>query len=176
MSAFDDALRLTLKYEGGKSDDRDDRGGLTMYGITQAVYNRWRRGRGLFARPVTEIEDLELRTIYRDEYWTAAHCDDLPDQLAKCVFDAAVNHGPQRAIKLLQTAVGAGADGRFGPMTRAAVDTSLEQQAITNYLDARADFYTEIIERDPTQVRFAHGWDNRVAALRSALLGVYGEA
>lgn len=170
MSAFDDALKLTLNFEGGRSNEKHDRGGLTMFGVTQGSYTRWRRRNGQPSRPVTLIEPGEIRVIYHDDYWMAAHCDELPHDLALCVFDSAVNHGVQRAIKLLQTAVHVGADGRFGPVTRAAVARMDEQRVIDNFLDAREDFYADIVEHDPTQAKFSRGWSNRVAALRMKLL------
>jgi len=169
VTPFDEALQLTLGYEGGISNDKADRGGLTQAGITQRTYDAWRRVRRLPLRAVTLIEPEEVRTIYFQLYWLAAHCDELPGQLAKCVFDASVNHGPTRAIRLLQLSIGITDDGQFGPQTRRALEHADENATITIYLDAREDFYADIIEADPTQVRFKDGWRNRVIALRAAL-------
>lgn len=168
---FDAALKLSLGFEGGTSDHPADKGGLTQHGITQGVYTRWLRGKGQPDHAVTQISDAEVRAIYFDWYWLPTHCDELPDKLGLCVFDAAVNHGAQRATKLLQKALGVNDDGRFGPATRAAAQTCDEDATVKAYLDAREDFYAEIIERDPTQVAFANGWKNRVDALRDELEG-----
>lgn len=168
--SFDAALRLTLGFEGGTSNDPNDRGGLTRFGITQGTYSRWRAHQGLFSQKVTKISDEEVRAIYRHWYWNAAHCDELPPILAQCVFDAAVNHGAVRAIRLLQKALHLPDDGVFGPQTREAAKEADEHDTVSRYLDAREDFYAEIIEHDPSQVTFEHGWSNRVDLLRQTLL------
>jgi lysozyme family protein len=45
-SNFARSLAQTLEYEGGYSDDPGDRGGKTMWGITHARYDEWRRSQG----------------------------------------------------------------------------------------------------------------------------------
>ena len=176
MTAFEDALKLTLGFEGGVSNHKEDRGGLTNFGVTQNAYDRFRRLTGQYLRSVVDISDLEVMTIYRVEYWQASHCDDMPARIAMCVFDAAVNHGPGRAIRLLQEALNVPADGVFGPRTKDALERSDEADTIRRFLDARQDFYADIIERDPTQIKFAKGWTNRVIALRTELLNTEGLA
>ena len=62
----------------------------------------------------------EVAAIYRAEYWNAIRGDDLPPGLDLVAFDAAVNSGPSRGARWLQTAVSANADGKIGPATIAA--------------------------------------------------------
>lgn len=176
MTAFDDALKLTLGFEGGVSDHKEDRGGLTNFGVTQATYDRFRRLNWLKPRSVREIADVEVMAIYRDDYWIAARCNEMPARIAMCVFDSAVNHGPGRAIRLLQQALHVPVDGMFGPRTKAALEHADERETIRRFLDARQDFYDDIIERDPTQIKFQRGWTNRVIALRTELLNTEGLA
>ena len=38
-----------------------------------------------------------MQTIYRQEYWDAMACEELPTGFDLCVFDAAVNSGVGRA-------------------------------------------------------------------------------
>jgi len=94
---FDRCLAVTLKWEGGYSNNLDDPGGPTMHGIIQREYDVWRRKQGKRIRPVRQIEDTELREIYRTEYWDAMDCDGLAAGMDLCVFDAAVNSGVARA-------------------------------------------------------------------------------
>jgi lysozyme family protein len=94
---FERCLAVTLKWEGGYSNHPDDPGGPTMHGIIQREYDAWRRKQGKRTRPVREIEEDELRRIYRNEYWDAMDCDGLTAGLDLCVFDAAVNSGVARA-------------------------------------------------------------------------------
>ena len=52
MSAFDDALALVLKMEGGRVDNPADPGGLTAFGITQHTYDAWSARQGVGTRDV----------------------------------------------------------------------------------------------------------------------------
>ncbi len=99
---FERCLAITLKWEGGYSNHPDDPGGPTMRGIIQREYDAWRKKNGKRPRPVGQIDDDELRTIYRDEYWDAMSCDEFPAGFDLCVFDAAVNSGVGRARAWLQ--------------------------------------------------------------------------
>ena len=94
---FERCLAHTLKWEGGYSNHPDDPGGPTMHGVIQREYDVWRRTQGKRTRPVRQIEDEELREIYRSEYWDAVDCDGLVAGMDLCVFDAAVNSGVARA-------------------------------------------------------------------------------
>jgi Glycosyl hydrolase 108 len=79
-------------------------GGPTMKGIIQREYDAWRRKQGKRPRPVRQIEDDELRAIYRGEYLDVMACDSLGLGLDLCAFDAAVNSGVGRAKKWLEQA------------------------------------------------------------------------
>lgn len=172
---FDAALKLTLGFEGGYTNDPLDRGKATNFGVTQRAYDRWRARRGLQPMPVAKIAAGEVRDLYRDDYWVIAHCDEMPVRLALVVFDTAVNSGPTRAIILLQRALGVHPDvGIYGPQTRAAVADCDEADTVRKYLDERAAFFDDIVEDDPTQARFIKGWHNRIAMLRDAVLNSDG--
>ncbi len=101
---FEHCLAVTLRWEGGYSNHPDDPGGPTMKGVIQREYDAWRKKQGERPRPVREIEQVELRAIYRDEYWDAMGCDGLSPGLDLCVFDAAVNSGTGRAKRWLERA------------------------------------------------------------------------
>ena len=62
--------------------------------------------------------------IYRRGYWDKCRCAELPEPFRLPLFDAAVNSGPDRSIKLMQSALGVRADGVMGPITMAAADNS----------------------------------------------------
>jgi lysozyme family protein len=63
---------------------------------------------------VQQINDQEVAAIYFQRYWIPAKCDMLRSKLDLAAFDASVSMGPNRAIKILQEAVGSPADGVFG--------------------------------------------------------------
>jgi lysozyme family protein len=168
---FDEALRRVLVSEGGTSNNPHDRGGLTRNGITQKVYDAWRSQQGQPPNPVTMINPLEVKTIYKEQYADAIRFDLLPSGLDYCVFDAAVNSGPLQAIKWLQLALGVTADGHFGQVTLDALSPltdhqDLIDQAIDDVSDARKRF-VRALNSYPT---FGKGWDSRIEHVRDVAL------
>lgn len=172
MSRFTYCLSVVLGHEGGVSDHKADRGGLTNYGVTQATYRAYRKGIHKPERPVTEIEPHEVEEIYHG-YWRDAKCDRLPDGLDLAVFDCAVNSGAGRAIKLLQKALGIEEDGIFGPQTLGAIREEILagglDQLIELYIGVRADFYHALVAKDPSQKVFIKGWIARLDHLREVV-------
>ena len=67
-SSYNDALAFVLRWEGGFVDDPRDRGGRTMKGVTQNVYNAWR----------AEPKQASRR---RQEHRRRRTCGHLPKQL-----------------------------------------------------------------------------------------------
>ena len=57
-------LAQVLKYEGGYVDHPKDPGGPTNKGVTQAVYDNWRKSQNLPTQSVRAIADSEFRLTY----------------------------------------------------------------------------------------------------------------
>lgn len=161
MSAFDIALERTLGFEGGTSDSPIDRGGFTHRGITQGLYDRWRRKHGLKLQGVIFITDDEIRAVATDFFWNPCRCDELPDVLAVAVFDMAFNSGESDAIEALQKACGAHVDGEIGPQTIAAAHRA-DSDALLRFLMARGAHIQDTIADDPPQLGNLEGWINRL--------------
>lgn len=165
MDNFQKALEFTLRWEGGFSDHPADKGGATMKGITQTVYDQYLRSIGAPSYPVRGIRDEEVEWIYRRNYWEEIKGDGLPMPLAMAVFDCAVNSGPSRSVKLLQAACGGlVVDGDIGPLTLAAA----QGVSVGKVIDQREAFLRRIVVRDASQKVFLAGWLNRTTALRAA--------
>jgi lysozyme family protein len=161
--AFEHALAIMLGNEGGFSNNPDDRGGKTQWGVTQATYRQYYPG------DVQSMTPEQAKDIYFRGYWEPAHCEEFPLNLATIMFDAAVNHGPKRAIRLLQQALNLHDDGLYGPETQKALQEDLqtigEPELIRECLARRHEFYLEIIARDTSQLTFERGWLNRLDRL-----------
>lgn len=176
MSAenFDRALGFILGAEGGYSDgrgkNRADRGGATNRGITQKTYDSWRIRRGLGQSPVKFCGDDEARAIYHDDYWRAVRGDDLLWPLDLVAFDTAVQHGPKTAAEYIQRAAGKlKIDGAIGPLTLARLAECDPQDIAELVIIQREALYEQIIEEDPTQIVFEHGWMNRLQRLGATI-------
>ena len=166
------ALALVLKWEGGFSNHPDDPGGATNRGITQAVYDAYRRRLGLSTRSVKLLADDAMRDIYRKQYWLAVHGDELPGGLDYAAFDFAVNSGPGRAIKYLQMVLGVTADGVIGQITLRAAEESDPAVVIAGLCDRRLFFLKNL----STWASFGKGWKNRVDDVRRNALTLAKDA
>lgn len=158
----DPILGYLEEYEGGFVDHPSDPGGATNRGVTQAVYDSFRRSRGEHPLSVRLLRDEEHAAIYRERYWETVRGDDLPGGVDLAAFDAAVNSGPARAGRWLQKAAGVKPDGAVGPVTLAAVNAADPLVLIHDMLDRRLAF----LKRLRTWSTFGRGWERRVVSVR----------
>lgn len=171
---FDRMVNFVLQWEVVRDrqgnviaeEDPDDPGGLTKYGIDKA------------AHPNVDIRNLteeEAKEIYYRDYYLASGADKFPDGIADIVFDISVNNGKDRAIKILQEAVGTTVDGVLGPETIARVNTASREQTMMAMLSAREQLYRNIAANRSASQKFLGGWLNRNNALREFVAGSPGQ-
>lgn len=174
MSDLDRALEYLLEEEGGWSDHPADRGGATMYGVTQGTYTAWLKKQGKPSRSVKNISHDEARKLYESEYWKAAGCDKLPWPISYMTFDAAVNSGAGRAVKWTQEGLRLVPDGAVGPKTTAAAQKVVDEgdgKRLLAIVDARVTFLARLVQSKPSQSAFLLGWWRRTQrVLARALL------
>jgi lysozyme family protein len=167
---FERALKFVLKSEGGFVNHPHDKGGKTMKGILQRVYDKYRDDKQEDRRCVREITDEEVEDIYYNEYWVPGKCYKFPWPLYAVHFDGCVNSGVGQASKWLQRAVGTKADGAIGPKTIMAYEAKVEEigvdAIVQNILEQRDGFYKLLVYKDPTQKSFINGWLNRLDNLK----------
>ncbi|HEY7770827.1 glycoside hydrolase family 108 protein [Longimicrobium sp.] len=175
-SSFESALAFVLKWEGSKfTNDPDDHGGATRYGVTQRVYDAHRQRAGQPLQSVKFITMDEVRTLYRRGYWGPAHGDQAQPPLDLVLFDTGVLMGVGRATRFLQTALGVAADGAAGPATLAALAAASPRAVAVRVADLREARLRKIVANDPSQGKFLKGWLNRLNDLRRAA-GLAGES
>jgi lysozyme family protein len=163
-----EALARVLAHEGGYSNHPADPGGATMKGVTQRVYDAYRKSKGLATRSVRSLGDLELFEIYDRQYWDAVKGDQLPAGVDYVVFDGAVNSGPRQSIIWLQRALGTAYKGR--PDGVLGIGTLQAVQACGNYdalIGRICDTRLNFLRRLSTFSTFGRGWTARVAEVRS---------
>ena len=155
------SFELMLKSEGSFVNHPQDPGGMTNLGVTKRVWEQW-VGRESNEKEMRSLTPAMVEPLYKRKYWDACKCDDLPEGLDYLVFDFAVNAGPGRSIKTLQTAVGTTPDGIIGPKTLAAVRAIDPHELIEKFSVAKTEFYESL----PTFPTFGRGWLNRVADVK----------
>lgn len=164
MTQIDRLIEAVIEREGGYVDHPNDRGGPTKYGITRATLAAW-VGRRVTADEVAAITKDVAAAIYYRVYYARPGIARLPEQLRPIVFDMAVQHDPERAIKILQKLISRFTpieiDGIIGPQTLAGIEMAMASTFINALVAARLDFYLRIVARDKSQRVFLNGWINR---------------
>jgi lysozyme family protein len=171
QSNFETCLALMLAHEGGYVHHEKDPGGRTNHGVTQRVWEEW-VGHEVDEKQMRALTHEMVAPLYKRKYWDACRADDLVAGVDYVVFDVAVNSGPGRAIKFLQSCVGVTADGGFGPATLAAVKKSEEDPArlIEMYCAKRLEFLQSL----KTFETFGKGWSRRVQEVKDKALKMLG--
>lgn len=163
-----------IRVEGGYSNNKDDRGGETMYGITVAVA----RANG-YAGPMKNMPRSVAERVYRQRYVETPRFDQVLERTEKVgveLIDTGVNMGPARAAEFLQrwlngfNLLGSGyqdlfVDGRLGPLTFDALDRFLARRGaegegvlLTALNCTQGSRYLGITEGNKSQRTFLYGW------------------
>jgi len=137
--AFDQALKFSLIWEGGEryTNDPDDPGGETKYGISKKAY------------PDVDIKSLtlaEASILYQRDYWDKTGCPILQPAIAICAFDTSVNCGVGRCRSWLSELDVLGDDKKVARLL----------------LQRRIAYYMDLVKRKPTLGKYIKGWCNRV--------------
>ena len=156
MADFDIAVTKTLIHEGGSrvTNDKDDSGGLTKYGVSQRSY------------PNVDIRSLtedQAKEIYKRDYWDKVKGDDITDQdVAGNLFDTAVNMGPRTASRLAQIALDIEpVDGIIGSISVKAINDATSEQFMAEFTIAKIARYAHICNKNKSQKKYLLGWVNR---------------
>lgn len=161
MNIYDEIMKLVRINEGGYSNHPVDKGGPTMYGITQGVYNSYRRAKNLLFKDVRFIENYEVNEIYYKKYWLASKSNLMEFPLATVHMDTAINFGVTGAAKMLQALLGVKVDGILGVKTMSALQEHNQYDLALEYCEFRKERRHNIVKKNPSQGVFLRGWLNR---------------
>jgi lysozyme family protein len=164
---WDKAFRQVIAFEGGYVNHPKDPGGPTNLGITQATLSAYLR-RPASVQDVRSLTKDAVRPIYKKRFWDALKCDELPGGVDLAVYDFAVNSGPNRAARYLQSVVGAPQDGQIGPSTIAACHKYSAQEVVKRLVAKRRGFLMGL----RTWQTFGKGWNSRLVSVQQASLAI----
>lgn len=175
MDTFTVALVKTLKYEGVYSDDSNDHGGKTKWGITEIVARNYG-----YQGKMSNLSLGFASEIYRKNYWNKNNLDQIAKynvDIAIKLFDIGVNMGVGTAGLFLQRSINSlsrnqslfshlRTDGIIGSQTINIIKklhTINNKEVILKMINTfQAMKYIEICEGNTTQEKFIRGWFNRV--------------
>lgn len=173
-------IEHTLQLEGGYTNNPNDSGGETIWGITEAVARAFG-----YTGAMKDMTRENAKVIYRRRFWDANNLDLVAAQsepIALELYDTGVNMGVSVAGQFLQRALNVfnlkgtkypdvGVDGRVGPMTVQALRAYLAwrgkagEQALLKALNCmQGARYIELAESREKDEEFVFGWiSNRIA-------------
>lgn len=184
------AIDSVIKSEGGDkyTNDPNDSGGPTRYGITQVVANA---NRSLWATynftgDMTQLPLGLAEAIYGKQYWDSLSLDAIlkvSPTLAYLLFSIGVNSGTSTAGKHLQRVLNSlnnqgtlyadiTVDGSVGNGSVNALQqcvTKLGTAGLRDVIIAVASlqiaFYIADVEAHPKDETYTFGWDNRICGV-----------
>lgn len=184
-SEFDKAIVHVLKNEGGLSNDKSDRGGITNYGIS---YNFLKRAsaqekdlmskvdlngnKKIDSYDISNMTKKEAEDIYKEEWWNKYGYGNLDYQpLATKIFDISVNMGPMRAAIILRKAClsfNYPSNMKNSPYLSVretnfinSLTKKEKDKIIMNIISISIDFYQSLAKNNPSQQKYLKGWIKR---------------
>jgi len=157
---FNETMKLMLNLEGGKTDEKSDRGGRTNFGITQRTYNDWLKQNKLKSSDVFKISKERALKIYRKQFWGVIKGDQLPHNVAKAIMSMALTDGPQDSVRFIQRLLNIEQTGFMGPKTLTAIWSKCkkdDKMFTKQILDAQIKRYKSDEQADT----YGKGWTNR---------------
>ncbi len=189
MASFEVAYLPTSKIEGGYSNDKDDAGGETIFGLTRRDYPKfsgWAKVdnyKSLYkpsSNAINKINaDEELKSdvaeVFKDNYWDTFRGDSLINQdVANSVFDTGINMGAETSRIMLQQALNfcntngtdyfdLVEDGIIGSKTLTVLNNHKHIYDVFNtYNILRGERYLNIMRKNRTQEKFWRSWLSRI--------------
>lgn len=171
---FLDAWAATGRAEGGYSNNPNDAGGETMWGITERVA----RAHG-YEGSMRDLPKELAQEIAKAQYWDLMFLDDVAAvslSVARELFDTGFNAGLSTAVKFLQRTLNAlnrqqkdyddlKADGLMGPLSIVALSAFLikrktegEKVLLRALNGLQAAYFIAIAEVRPQNEDFVFGW------------------
>lgn len=151
----------------GLSNDKDDRGGLTMCGVTWKTYVTYcgRIGRKATEDGLKALSYSDWLTILKTLYWDKWNADDIESQgVANLLVDWYWASG-SGGVKITQRLLGVTADGIAGKKTIAALNAADASTLFAQIKQARIEFIEDFIRRNPEQKKWRNGWLKRLNAI-----------
>ena len=172
MNRFEIIFDYLLMVEGGYSNDKNDKGGKTKYGIIEEEAREFGyKG---------DMQDLTMdfaKNIYLKKYYLGNKLDKVAnDKVALSICDWAVNSG-KNGIKNAQVAINQltnanlDVDGIIGSKTLEALNAADPDKFLEVYHNLQRIYYRSKVADDKTQERFLAGWLNRVQRKEEYLKG-----
>ena len=149
-----------LKVKSGKlsfwySDDKDDPGAETAWGITLVL------AKSYGVDTVDKLKNMtpnDIRHIYKTEFWRFDRLKD--DKVAAKFFDMRINFTGS-SVACVQQELRIAEDNKYGPSTETAINKKDPEDMITLLVTASVAHYLDHLRKHPEEERFRKDWIKR---------------
>lgn len=171
VASNNDSLKVI--YEKARSKgiayDPDDKGGLTLVGVTLSTYKEYCKKKG---KPTPNADSLrnvkyeEWRDILKTMFWDRWQADNITSQsIAEFLVDWVWTSGIY-GITIPQKILGVEADGIVGPKTLSAVKSQNPTDFLPKLRQSRIAYIDRICRQRPANRKFRTGWLRRINSAR----------
>ena len=154
-------IPIIKRWEGGYSDNPNDRGGATNSGVTLAVYQSV-YGKSKTKNDLKRMTNDQWDYIFTKLYWNKWKADEIKNQsIANILVDWVWMSG-YGTIKKIQSLFGLTADGIVGNKTISYINSHDQEDVFNKIWNRRKIFYESLVKNNPSQKVFLKGWMNRL--------------
>ena len=161
---FDKIFEYILQVEGGYSNDKNDKGGKTKYGIIEVEARKYG-----YMGDMKDLTKEIAEDIYKNKYYLSNNLDKIKDKrVALSIADWTINSGnwgtkkAQQTVNILKGDILV-VDGILGEKSIQAINSINPEIFLTQYHELQRKFYQAIVAHNSSQKVFLKGWLNRVA-------------
>ena len=173
MASFDVCYDFMMDNEDPKREYAivPDVGGSAIAGVNS---KDWPIQFQKIARLPADQRGPLVAIFYQQEFWNAWYAQLTSDEVAKRVFDAAVNCGPRTAIEILQRTINQIAlkmaapgnhllivDEGWGPHTVESANALDPAGLVPAFCAERALHYQAIVAKNPADAKYLQAWLER---------------
>lgn len=166
MADYKKLKPFILKWEGGYSNRKHDRGGPTNRGVILATFRQF-YGKSKGINDLKAMTDAQWDYIFLNGFWNPFHATEITSQgIANICVDWAWASGTVTAIRQVQKALRVAVDGKVGKITLAALNGTNKKAVFETIKARRLQFVENIVKNDPVQAENLKGWKNRINAIK----------
>ncbi len=172
---FESALNVVLEHEGGASNDKDDPGGATQWGITLKLlkelnYDVDKDGE-VDEEDVFKLTRTDADKIYLKDFWDKYNFENIQDlDIATKLFDTCVNIGPTHTDRLIRSTFNTiltdkvSANGPIDEEILYMLNMVYPEVFLKQFRKDQASYYLALIKKNPKLEKYKIGWLRRAAS------------
>ena len=160
---FGSIFEYILQVEGGYSNDKNDKGGKTKYGIIEVEARKYG-----YKGDMKDLTKDIAEDIYKNKYYLSNNLDKIKDKrVALSIADWTINSGnwgtkkAQQTVNILKGEILV-VDGVLGEKSIEAINSIRPEMFLNQYHVLQRRFYQAIVDHNASQKVFLKGWLNRV--------------